>query len=344
MPQQHGSGQPLGLPQISTGATKYKVYAADGARALGMVPRLNKTAGVLTSGEVLVDDLTNARGLASSTNSPDFRTTYCVPKIRDNAGVLSNMTIAVDDEDWVYGPGAYVSHCDLDATAVSVDEYLKHSTTAKKLTGTGVIARAGTLPPPGACAIAKASKGAGAGQIAVQLIETERPTMQGFDYATQVNTAAEQTVLTTTLRANSMGANGFFRLKVYLNTRNGTGLGKTFTPKLTLGATIIYQPTATFATDADATKRGMWEIEITVRNTATNAQIVSQRHNARDTFAASATGNLPAVTTHAQGHATAAIDTTADVTLTMTMTMESADANLAWYLVDARLEGPFYQA
>lgn len=344
MTQQHGSGQPLGLPQISTGATKYKVYAADGARALGMVPRLNKTAGVLTSGEVLVDDLTNARGLASSTNSPDFRTTYVVPKIRDNAGVLSNMTIAVDDEDWVYGPGSYVSHADLDATAVSVDEYLKHSSSAKKLAGTGVIARAGTLPPPGACAIAKASKGAGAGQIAVQLIETVRPVLTSFDYATQVNTAALQTAFTHAIRANSMGANGFLRLKAYLNVRNGTGVNKNFTVSVTFGSATIYLPTGTFASNADATYRGMWEILLIVRNTATNAQIISQRHNLRDTFAATATGNPPAVSTHAMGHATAAIDTTADVALTMGVTMESADTNLAWYLIDAVVEGPFYHA
>lgn len=173
MVQQHDSGRNLGLPQQSDTGSKYIVYPADGAVAMGMESHVNKSAGVLTSGECVVDDLTNARGVTTSTTAGDLRTVYVVPKIRDTSGNLSNLTIAVDDEDWLYGPGAYVPAADLDATAVSIHEYLKHSGTAKKLTGTGVIASGTTPPPVGSCAIAQAAKGAGAGQIAVTLIQTE---------------------------------------------------------------------------------------------------------------------------------------------------------------------------
>src|SRR5574341_1044552 len=273
MPQQHQSGQPLGLPQPSGVADKWKVFAADGARSMGMVPRQNVSGGTLTSGEVVVDTSSAARGVTSTTNSPDLRTAYIVPKLRDSSGNLTNLTIANNDEDWFYGPGAWVQHADLDAAAVSLDEYLMTSSTAKKLTGTGVIAAAGVPPPIGACAIAKASKGAGAGQIAIQLLPSLPVAVHGqrksYPYVTKVNTAAEETIFTETLRGGSLGINGEMRLRLSAATRNGTGVARIFTLTFKLGGVPLYSYGPNMASNADSTYRGLIEIDLRIRNAGT---------------------------------------------------------------------------
>lgn len=171
MTQQHDTDRTLGATQESTVSNKYVNHAGYLNRAMGMVPRVNKSGGSISTGNVLVDDVTTARGVTSTTNAGDLRTVYIVPQLLGTDSLGSTLTIVSNDEDWMYGPGAYVPAIDCDTTAIAIGDFIKTSATTKKATGTGIPSALGTPPPVGSFAIAASAKAGGSnGSVAAIML------------------------------------------------------------------------------------------------------------------------------------------------------------------------------
>lgn len=149
----------------------------------------NKSGGDLVTGDVVVLDTTTDSSVTTTTTAADLRPVYVVPQNVTGANVAASKTVTADEAGWFYKPGAVVPAANVDG-AVDIGEYLTTSTTAKKLTGSGVTIGASTSRPLGACAVAL-EDATGAGTIKVMLLgvteafgiadKTEKTTVAGDD-------------------------------------------------------------------------------------------------------------------------------------------------------------------
>ncbi len=141
---------------------------ASAVNAGAMMLLTNKSGGDLVTGDVVVLDVSNASAVVATTTAGDLRSVFVVPQNVTGSNTAANKTIANNEAGWFWCAGAYVPAAGVSA-AVSIGEYLKTSSTAKKLVGTGVVQGASTTVPIGACAVALAAAG-GAGYIPVMLL------------------------------------------------------------------------------------------------------------------------------------------------------------------------------
>jgi len=148
-----------------------EIIFADITNAKDMAPLTNKSGGSVVTGDVLVQDTTTNLAFTTTTTAGDLRPVFVVPsEVAGATPTASTKTILNNELGWVFKAGAYVPLATVDG-AVTRGDYLKTSGTAKKFTTTGIQVAAGTVIPPGSCAIAL-STAAGAGQIPVLLTPT----------------------------------------------------------------------------------------------------------------------------------------------------------------------------
>lgn len=158
----------------------------------------NKSGGDLVTGDVVVQLATTDASVTTTTTAGDLRPVFVVPQNVTGANVAASKTVTADEAGWFYKPGAVVPAANVDG-AVDIGEYLTTSTTAKKLTGSGVTIGASTSRPLGACAVAL-EDATGAGTIKILLLgttesfgiadKTEKTTVAGDDLVIIADSAA----------------------------------------------------------------------------------------------------------------------------------------------------------
>lgn len=142
------------------------------------------------------------------------------------------------------------------------------------------------------------------------------------------NTAAKTTVFSTTVNANSMGATGLVRWKIFGNSLNNSGAGRTFTLTVEFGSATLYQGTS--ASLAAAADRRPLSMEGVIQNTATNAQLFGGSVVIGSGTAPTSGLGAIAASIPMQGviGGSSSEDTTANKTLTVSITHSTANANL----------------
>jgi hypothetical protein len=266
--------QDIGVSGESTVTDKWRVWGGFINRGLGMIPLYNRSGGAVTTGMVVVQDTSIANSFTTTTTSRDLRPVFVVPyNLAHTTGAQGGKTIADDELGYVFGPGAGIVEVDVyQGSAVSIGEYLITHNTAGFATNSGVIAAAGTPPPPGAFAIALTSKAAESGApvqaimlghtiegIGGRAVATTAPTdrqVLGWDAANSrwspfstfqagtaisiSNTSTETTVLSKSIAAASMGVNGAYRIRARFDLTNAMAAAKYLTIRYKLGGTTIF--------------------------------------------------------------------------------------------------------
>ncbi len=366
MTVQHDADRVLGVTQESTLTDKYRHHAGYFNRGEGMTPRVNKNGGDLTTGEVLVDDVTTARGILQTTNAGDLRAVYVVPQLIGTDGTGSTLTIASNDEDWVYGAGAYVPEIDCDSAAVAIGDFLKTSATAKKATSTGVSSASGTPPPVGAFSVAMSAKAGGSnGTVACQMLgftaggiggravattapannqglgwnastSTWEPRSVGYVLSDGAETAVTNTTTETTIFTGSVPANTLSTNKILLGSLwfqwDSPSVGRAFTIRVKYGGTTLI----TFASGNQQSNvaPGYGRVEFMLRGDGTTSaqEALGQYH-----FSINAGAGVFGIAD--QGNA--AIDSTAAQNLVITVEHGTTDADVTFTSKGCVIQGAF---
>ncbi len=151
----------------------------------------------------------------------------------------------------------------------------------------------------------------------------------------KANTTAAETIISRTIKANSLGTKGFMHTRVVIVFANGSGTGRTITPAYNFGAYAYSHGNQSLAS---GTNRMTLILEAwTWNDQAANAQF--HVHSMQfGTGAALAQPNATPVV----GFGTSAIDTTADVAMSFTATMSAAAASTVSFVAGAKQYGPYY--
>ncbi len=160
---------------------------------------------------------------------------------------------------------------------------------------------------------------------------------ENADSITASNTAAAQTLISRTIKANALNTKGRLSIRAVVKYLNNSGANRTLSFVYTFGTYTYTITTAVVA--ASATALVSFRIEIdTYSNQATNSQhhvlrISRSTAQAEETAVAAMASNL-------MGHGTSAVDTTADGTVSLTVAMSAATATqtLTGY---ASMDGPY---
>lgn len=146
-----------------------------------------------------------------------------------------------------------------------------------------------------------------------------------------VNSAAETSVYSFSVTANTLATTRALRLTLFGDYLNNSGAGRTFTLRIKYGATTLYDDT-TGSLTASAVRRAQ-QFVIHLGNTGTtNAQFLSWDWLLSNVAATTAgLGDLAtAVFGNNQGGGSAAEDSTTTLTFNVTIQHSVADANLSW--------------
>lgn len=146
---------------------------------------------------------------------------------------------------------------------------------------------------------------------------------------TIVNTAAETNIFTTSIAGGVMGTTGRVAWTIYGNSLNNSGAVRTFTLKVKLGASTLYNGTS--ATYSTATDRRPIVIRGGIQNVGSAASQVFNGEFVMGSATAPTTGIgaiAAAMPLQAVLAGTATEDTTTAKSLTLTLTHSIANASL----------------
>jgi len=366
----------LGVLGESDGTNMWRVRGDYINRAMGMIPVVNGEATSLTTGEVGVysNVLGNANEFKYTTTAGDLRPVLVVPHaITATTLVADTKTILTGETGFVYGPGSKtVALVNCDTGAIAVGSYLKTSSTAGKATSAGATAAAGTPPPVGAFAIATSAKNPGsAGTVSAILLGGTATGVGGKAYSsaspafsqgyvwdgsqfglkemgfhvpqakvTASNTNSLTDLISQSIAASTMGANGRYRIEFWLDVTNNTGGAVNHTVNVKLGATTIFAVTTNTGSNASPI-RYRYQIEVVNNNSESVQEARMIVHNTAALANSQTTGASAGATLFAN---TASENTATTLTTEVEVQMGTASANMSFVAHGITMIGPIYKA
>lgn len=256
------------LGRFTDGATWYGDHTSFGR----MIPLTNKSGAALETNDAVVLDLSNDAAVTTTTTEADNLPVFVVPAEITGNNVSGSYSIANDEEGWFYSEYGYIPAVEIDG-AVSRGEYLTTSTTADKLTGSGLIA--GTDQPTSGCvAIALAAGTTTVAALLMPLVDPPSGSSVARVYTAGTVSVSYSTayadVFSTTLDAGFMDTDGD---TIIIEAELSTAVAVNTTPsfRLTLGSTSV-------AVQAINARDGYFMIRARVSRTGAASQEMSIRH------------------------------------------------------------------
>lgn len=145
-----------------------------------------------------------------------------------------------------------------------------------------------------------------------------------------VSSSADTSLYSVSVPANTLGSSGELEFFLYCDYLNNTGANRTLTLTIKLGSTTLYTDTTT--TIATSTGRRAMHLSGRLKNTATNAQVLSALFGYSSISTAPPTGTGPLDSdspVHLMLVGTGAVDTTSTQTFDVRVQHNASDANLS---------------